>query len=128
MTATAVGSDLCPDTQEPCVPPPWQVLDAAAVDALAVATSHPTWMVARWAPRFGPAATLALLQANNRCAWVSSGLVAAVQREVTGHALLSLLRQAVGWRGAQHLGRFPPRQLVLSRTEVVTSPCLREAA
>jgi hypothetical protein len=52
---------------------PRQVLDAAAVDALAVATSHPTWMVARWAPRFGPAATLALLQANNRCAWTPSG-------------------------------------------------------
>ncbi len=49
----------------PSAPP--AALNAAQAEALAVATSHPTWMVARWAARYGPADTMALLQANNRC-------------------------------------------------------------
>lgn len=62
--ARARDAGALPAPPLPASPPP--VLDAAAVDALATATSHPTWMVARWAARFGPAETLALLQANNR--------------------------------------------------------------
>jgi hypothetical protein len=63
--ARARDAGTLPSPPLPASPPP--VLDAAAVDALAVATSHPTWMVGRWALRLGPAETLALLQANNRC-------------------------------------------------------------
>ena len=33
-----------------------------------MATSHPTWMVARWVERYGAADAVQLLQANNR--WV----------------------------------------------------------
>jgi 16S rRNA (cytosine967-C5)-methyltransferase len=36
------------------------------VEALSVEFSHPRWLVARWASRFGPEATRALLEANNR--------------------------------------------------------------
>ncbi len=36
------------------------------VEALATEFSHPRWLVARWAARFGPDATRALLEANNR--------------------------------------------------------------
>jgi len=36
------------------------------VEALAVEFSHPRWLVARWAARFGPEATRALLEANNQ--------------------------------------------------------------
>ncbi|TDI69900.1 MAG: 16S rRNA (cytosine(967)-C(5))-methyltransferase RsmB [Bacteroidetes bacterium] len=35
------------------------------VDALAIAHSHPTWMVERWIDRFGEAKTIALLEHNN---------------------------------------------------------------
>ena len=37
-----------------------------AADMLAVATSHPTWMVQRWVQRWGQEATLNLLHHNNR--------------------------------------------------------------
>ena len=42
-------------------------VDAPAdpVDALALAESHPRWLVARWVARWGEAETRALLQANN---------------------------------------------------------------
>ncbi len=36
------------------------------IDALATEFSHPRWLVARWAARFGADATRALLEANNR--------------------------------------------------------------
>jgi 16S rRNA (cytosine967-C5)-methyltransferase len=36
------------------------------VDALATEFSHPRWLVARWAERWGPEPTRALLEANNR--------------------------------------------------------------
>jgi 16S rRNA (cytosine967-C5)-methyltransferase len=36
------------------------------VDALATEFSHPRWLVARWAQRWGPEQTRALLEANNR--------------------------------------------------------------
>ena len=35
-------------------------------DKLALAASHPTWLVARWLTSFGPKETMALLTANNR--------------------------------------------------------------
>ena len=34
---------------------------------LAIAASHPLWMVERWLKRYGKADTLKLLVANNRC-------------------------------------------------------------
>ncbi len=34
---------------------------------LAVAASHPEWMVERWLQRYGEADTIKLLVANNRC-------------------------------------------------------------
>lgn len=37
----------------------------AAVRRLALQYSHPTWLVSRWLPRFGPDATPQLLQHNN---------------------------------------------------------------
>ncbi len=37
----------------------------AAVRRLALQYSHPTWLVSRWLPRFGPEATPQLLQHNN---------------------------------------------------------------
>ena len=37
---------------------------------LAIAASHPLWMVQRWLERYGEADTLKLLAANNRCASV----------------------------------------------------------
>ena len=37
-----------------------------AAEKLAVATSHPTWMVLRWLQRLGQAETLLLLEHNNR--------------------------------------------------------------
>ncbi len=36
------------------------------VQALAVATSHPAWIVARWLERFGPERARAILEADNR--------------------------------------------------------------
>lgn len=35
-------------------------------EAIAIATSHPTWMVARWLNRYGQSETVELLAANNR--------------------------------------------------------------
>ncbi|MHB0948808.1 MAG: 16S rRNA (cytosine(967)-C(5))-methyltransferase RsmB [Gemmatimonadaceae bacterium] len=40
-------------------------LPADPVEALALATSHPAWLVQRWMERWGPEATRALLEANN---------------------------------------------------------------
>ncbi|MHB8753603.1 MAG: 16S rRNA (cytosine(967)-C(5))-methyltransferase RsmB [Candidatus Acidiferrales bacterium] len=40
--------------------------EVALVDALALAHSHPTWLVERWLKRFGRAETAALLDANNK--------------------------------------------------------------
>lgn len=39
-----------------------------AAEVLAVATSHPTWMVARWLQRWGQQETMSLLAHNNRSA------------------------------------------------------------
>lgn len=49
--------------------PPLPSADTAneqAADMLAVATSHPTWIVQRWLQRFGQQETLSLLHHNNR--------------------------------------------------------------
>ncbi len=46
------------DALEPPVP-------ADPVDAMALAHSHPRWLVARWVARWGQAATLRLLETNN---------------------------------------------------------------
>ena len=47
------------DAMEPALPPD-------PLDALALAESHPRWLVARWVARWGADGTRALLQANNR--------------------------------------------------------------
>ena len=53
----------------PCPPPPGPGSPAAEVaDRLAVAASHPTWMVERWLQRFPAEAVIALLAHNNK--WV----------------------------------------------------------
>lgn len=51
---------------EPPLPSADTPLEQAA-DMVAVATSHPTWMVQRWLQRWGQKDTLALLHHNNRC-------------------------------------------------------------
>lgn len=53
------------DMPAPPAPPPGAPPGERA-EALAIATSHPTWMVARWLGRYGEAGALALLAANNR--------------------------------------------------------------
>jgi 16S rRNA (cytosine967-C5)-methyltransferase len=45
---------------------PMPPLPADPVEALAIAHSHPRWLVARWVARWGAARTQALLEANNR--------------------------------------------------------------
>ena len=50
---------------QPEVPPGASASEKAAM--LAVAASHPLWMVERWLRRYGEADTLKLLVANNRC-------------------------------------------------------------
>ena len=62
------------DVPAPPAPPPGAPPEEQA-EALAIATSHPTWMVARWLRRYGEAGALALLAANNRHAL---GVLAAV--------------------------------------------------
>ncbi|KAA6419585.1 MAG: hypothetical protein FRX49_10510 [Trebouxia sp. A1-2] len=52
---------------EPPLPSADTPLEQAA-DMMAMATSHPTWMVQRWLQRWGQKDTLALLQHNNRSA------------------------------------------------------------
>lgn len=56
-------------------PPPAKGMSfEAAADALATGTSHPTWMVAGWLRQYGPPATVALLQSNNKCVgWPLTG-------------------------------------------------------
>ena len=52
------------------VPTPHMAQDATQeqrANILAIAASHPTWMVQRWLEHFGEAETLQLLAANNRC-------------------------------------------------------------
>jgi len=44
---------------------PWPDMDADPVTALAVRTSHPEWLVARWVQRFGAAEAQQLCEANN---------------------------------------------------------------
>lgn len=44
----------------------WPVRVRDPVERLAIEMSHPTFLVERWLERFGRAATLALLEANNR--------------------------------------------------------------
>lgn len=56
----------------PPVPDPASAADFdARVAALAIAYSHPRWLVAEWLARFGPAETEALLRANNQPAPVA---------------------------------------------------------
>lgn len=49
----------------PEVPPGAGAAEKTAM--LAIAASHPLWMVERWLQRYGEADTLKLLVANNRC-------------------------------------------------------------
>src|SRR5690606_11485876 len=44
---------------------PWPSADADPVEALAVVTSHPRWLVRRWVERFGIEEAKALCEANN---------------------------------------------------------------
>lgn len=46
-------------------PPPLGASDVQVAAALALAASHPQWLVERWMLRFGRAGTMALLQSNN---------------------------------------------------------------
>jgi len=46
-------------------PPAKGMSQQQAADALAVGSSHPTWMVLGWLQHYGPAATMALLKRNN---------------------------------------------------------------
>ncbi len=57
----AVLRRLDRERDEPAPPIP-----ADAVEALAIETSHPHWLVARWLSRFGPEETRRLCEANNR--------------------------------------------------------------
>ena len=53
----------------PCPPPPGPGSPTAEVaERLAIAASHPTWMVERWLQRFPAEAVVALLAHNNK--WV----------------------------------------------------------
>eukprot|EP00887_Chlorella_sp_A99_P000866 scaffold5.g866.t1 len=65
LRRTAAGAaDGGPPLPQPARPPPGAPLPAAA-DALGVALSHPTWLVARWLRQFGERGTLELLRHNN---------------------------------------------------------------
>jgi 16S rRNA (cytosine967-C5)-methyltransferase len=57
-------------------------LPADPVDALAVAESHPRWLVARWVARWGEAETRTLLQSNNTEAPLVARPVHAVREQV----------------------------------------------
>lgn len=94
--ARARDAGTLPAPALPAVPPADP--DAATLDALATATSHPTWMVARWVRRYGTAEAFALLQANNRC-----------PLPVTGkpNTKCSTAKQVVQRPGASHACCFP---------------------
>ena len=55
---------------------------ADPIDALALAESHPRWLVARWVARWGEEETRRLLQANNREAPLVARPVHAVREQV----------------------------------------------
>ena len=46
--------------------PPAGAAAGQVADAMAIAASHPTWMVERWLRQFGEAPTVALTRWNNR--------------------------------------------------------------
>ena len=83
----------------------WPSAEAPAALRLAVTHSHPEWLVRRWLARFGPAATEALLSANNSPAPVSlrvNGL-----RTDAGALRQRLQREGI----ATEPGRFAPAAL-----------------
>lgn len=61
---TAVRKREAGDLPQPPIPAPDVPPDVLA-DAMAVAASHPTWMVERWLRQFGQPATAALMRWNN---------------------------------------------------------------
>src|SRR5271154_7485482 len=56
-------------------------LNVPPAERLGILHSHPTWMVERWLSRLGEAATVALLEANNRAPRLSCALHDATQRD-----------------------------------------------
>jgi 16S rRNA (cytosine967-C5)-methyltransferase len=65
-------------------------------DSLAVAYSHPEWLVARWLARWGPEETERLLAANN----TRPALVVQPARWSADALIASLDRQGIPWRPA----------------------------
>lgn len=85
-----------------------QIARLSGVDRIATLYSHPTWLVERWAARFGETRTVALLEANNRLPRLSLALRDPDRREEVLAGLDSagldvqpgaLLRNAVAVRG-----------------------------
>lgn len=62
---TLLRSKAAGTVPHPPLPVP-ESSDSEFAEAAALATSHPTWMVRRWAERFGKAETLAFLKENNK--------------------------------------------------------------
>jgi 16S rRNA (cytosine967-C5)-methyltransferase len=58
-------------------------------DRLGIVHSHPAWMVERWLARFGEAATIALLEANNRAPRLAVTVHGAVHLDVVRRELES---------------------------------------
>lgn len=88
-------------------------LDAIAdpVERLCIAESHPSWMVAEWMERLGPAAAAALCRANNqRPALTLRVNPARIGRE----AMIRLLEQE---GVAARPGRFSPLAIALDKSE-----------
>ena len=78
---------------EPPLPSADTPLEQAA-DMMAVATSHPTWMVQRWLRRWGQKDTLALLRHNNRCTFkLSCQLLPSGIHSARPAAVLALCKQ-----------------------------------
>ncbi|HEV8358290.1 MAG TPA: transcription antitermination factor NusB [Gemmatimonadales bacterium] len=69
-----------------------------SAETLALAFSHPDWLVARWLERFGPEATERLLAANNS----RPGLVLQPARWSAEALAAALDRQAIRWRPAPY--------------------------
>ena len=59
-------------------------------ERIALAHSHPTWLVARWLARFGETETRALLEANNRAPRTTAAILDPSAKEETTAALAEL--------------------------------------
>ncbi|HEY8416576.1 MAG TPA: 16S rRNA (cytosine(967)-C(5))-methyltransferase RsmB, partial [Limnochordales bacterium] len=100
---------------------PWPDLEADPVTALAVRTSHPEWLVARWVQRFGVAEAQRLCEANN----IPPPLhIRANPLKITREALAERLRA----QGAQvEPGPWAPQALhVRGLGQIADNPAFRE--